>query len=36
MKEDVMDGACDRHGRKVTYIELFGGDTRRKETAWKT
>jgi hypothetical protein len=32
MKEDVMGGACGRHGRKATYsyIERFGGDTEGK------
>ena len=31
-----MGGACGTYGGEVRYIQGFGGETRGKETTWKT
>jgi hypothetical protein len=36
MKKNKMAGVSSTYGREKRCMEGFGGDTRGKETTWKT
>jgi hypothetical protein len=36
IKKNEMGGACDTYGRQERCIKGFRGETRGKETTWKT
>jgi hypothetical protein len=36
IKEDEMGRTCSAYGRGERCIQRFGGETREKESTWKT